>query len=44
VINSKNNEVDADDMAPVAPEPGQKNIEDGQREAAEEREEEGGYQ
>jgi hypothetical protein len=44
VINSTNNEVDTDDMASVAPEPGQKNIKEAQREAAEEREEDGGYQ
>jgi hypothetical protein len=44
LTNRTNNDVDTDDMAPDTPEPGQKNIEDAQKDAAEEREEEGGYQ
>jgi hypothetical protein len=38
------NDVDTDDMAPETPEPGHQKIEDAQKDAAEERKEEGGYQ
>lgn len=38
------NDVDGDDMKPGMPEPEQKQMEETQKEAAEEREAEGGYQ